>query len=272
MARIGLLCCLLAGLAACSSPPPPRPPAAFEQIDATDRAAWRAARDGDWLAARNLFEQSRRLHQAQDDMAGTAMATINLSTAQHQLGNDEQALRLLDAILADHLMPYPAQLRGHAAFRKSVILADRGQEREASAALDAAQALCTGSCDLAAGIANLRARLALMHKDYPGALTLAKRAADAAGNEKDELANARRCAAAAEAAMGQNEQALADYQAALELDRQTGASSHIAEDLEGAAKVLGALKRTDEAAAYAHRAAAVRDAIAARTASTRPAP
>ncbi len=264
MTHKGLLCLLaLAGLAACSSPPPPRPPAALEQMAASDKAAWRAARDGDWAAARSLFEQARRLHQAQDDVAGVATATINLSTAQHHLGNDEEALRLLNIVLADAAMPYPAPLRANAAFRKAVIMADRGQEREANAALDASQQLC-GSCQLAAGISNLRARLALAKGDYAAALKLAKSAADAAGGEKEELANARRHSAFAEAALGQNEEALAHYQAALELDKQMGISARIAEDLEGAAKALERLGRRNEAASYAHRAAAVRDMVRGR--------
>jgi tetratricopeptide (TPR) repeat protein len=255
------LCLLLAGMAACSSSPPPRPPAPVEQMNAVDKAASRAARDGDWLAARTLFEQSRRLHQAQDDMAGSATATINLASVYHHLGKNDIALQLLDSIASEPSLPYPAQLRSVAAFRKSVILADDGQQSAAAAALDDAVQGCPKSCDFMAGVNNLRARLALAKKDHASALTLAKAAADAAGGDKSELANARRYAGDAEIGLQHNEPALEHYLAALELDKQMGLSERIAEDLDGAAKALARLGRKDEAEAYARRAAVVRAAL-----------
>ncbi len=249
---------LLAGMvASCSSPPPPRPPAPLEQMNAVDKAASRAARDGDWLAARTLFEQSRRLHQAQDDVAGSAAATISLASVYHRLGKNDTALQLLDGIVSDTSLPYPAQLRSVAAFRKSVILADDGQQSAAAAALEDAVQNCSRSCELMAGIANLRARLALAKKDYASALAMAKEAADAAAGDKSELANARRYAGDAEIGLQHNERALENYLAALELDKQLGLSGRIAEDLDGAAKALDRLGRKQEAETYARRAAAV---------------
>ncbi len=261
MTRNGVLCLLVAGVAACSSPPPPRPPAVLERVSSTDKAAWRAARDGDWAAARALFDESRRLHQAQDDIAGTGGAIINLATADHRLGNDGQALGLLDGVMRSTEIAYPAALRADAGFRKAVILADVGKGSDAAAALDGAEVLCAKPCALTAGINNLRARLALSTENYAAALKFAQNAGDAARDDKPELANARRYAAAAELALGQNAQAQAHYQAALELDKQLGASGRIAEDLEGAAKALERQGHKEEAASYNRRAAAVRDAL-----------
>ena len=258
--RTGLLCALLAGLAACSSAPPPRPPAALERANAADKEAHRAMRDGDLAVARNLFELTLRLQQSQDNLPGVATAAINLAVVYHRLGNDDLALRLLDAIFNDTLTPYPAELRAAAAFRKAVILVDSGN-KEAAAALENAAKSCSGSCEFVPGIHNLRARMALGKGDYAAVRKLSKDAADAAGDHKDELANAKRYAATAEAALGQHNQALEHYLAALELDKQLGIGGRIAEDLDGIAKALAQLGRKDESAAYAHRAAAAHDAL-----------
>ncbi len=225
-------------------------------------------RDGDFNAARALFEQELRLQRSLDNLPGIAMASINLSTAQHRLGNDDEALRLLDDIAGDALVPYPAEFRATANFRKAVILFDAGKPEVAAAALDAVMRGCGRSCNLKAGVFNLRARMALARKDYAAVLDHAGAAADAAGDQPEELANAKRLTATAEAAQGQHSRALEHYLAALELDKQQGRAGRIADDLEGAAAAATQLGRKDEAAGYARRAAAARGTRAPRTASS----
>lgn len=260
MMRTGLLFLLLAGLVSCSSAPPPRLPAALERANTADKEAHRAMRDGDLAVARNLFEQSLRLQQSLDNLPGVASEAINLAVVYHRMGNDDIALRLLDGILGDSLTPYPSELRATAAFRKAVILADGGHQ-DAAAALEAAAQMCMGSCELTSGIYNLRARMALAKGEYATAMKLSKEAADTAGDHKEELANARRYSAAAEAALGQYNLALEHYLAALELDKPLGMGGRIAEDLDGAAMALAQLGRKGESASYARRASAAHDAI-----------
>jgi tetratricopeptide (TPR) repeat protein len=254
-------CLLLAGLAACSSAPPPRQPAMIERAGTLEQQGYAMMRDGNPNAASNLFEQELRLQQSLDNLPGIATAAINLSTAYHLLGNDEPALRLLDDIGSDAQIPYPAELRATALFRRAVILQDAGRTGEAVSALDAAENLCSGSCSLVAGIRNMRARMALSKGDYPAALDLAKAAANAAGDQKSELANAQRVSAAAEFALGHQERALQQYHAALEIDKQLGLGGRIADDLDGVARTLAQLGRKDEATGYARRAAAAHAAI-----------
>jgi len=258
--RVLLVCLPLALLAACSSPAPPRPPAVLESANNADQQARRALRDGDFPVARNLFEQSLRLQQSLDNLPGIASAAINLAAVYHAMNNDDVALSLLDGILADRLAPYPADLRAVAAFRKAVILVD-GKNKDAPAAVEAAAQLCASSCEFKAGLYNLRARMALGSQDYAAAASQAKLAADASGDDKEELANARRHSGAASFALGQPGPALEHYLAALELDKQLGAPRRIAEDLRGASVALDRLGRKDEAASYARRAAAAHDAI-----------
>ncbi len=262
MNRILLSCLPLLLLSACSSPAPPAPPAAVERASSTDREAKRALRDGDLAVARNLFEQSLRLQQSLDNLPGVATAAINLAAVHHKMNNDEAALRLLDGIVQDKLVPYPAELRAMAAFRRAVILVDGGS-KDAPAAVAAAAQLCAKSCAYTAGLYNLRARLALAGKDYAAAAGFAGSAADAAGDSKEELANARRNQAAAEYALGQAAPALEHYLAALEIDKQLGLPRRIAEDLGGVSRALEKLGRKDEAASYARRAAAAQDALRA---------
>ncbi len=258
--RAGLLCLPLLLMAACTSAPPPRPPVALEQATSADRQARRAFGEGDLVAARNLFEQSLRLQQSLDNLPGVGAAAINLAVVYHGMKNDAMALRLLDSILADKVTPYPAELRTTAAFRKAVIMVDGGNN-EASAAVDAAAQMCGKSCELTPGLDNLRARMALGKKEYAAALNYSREAADAAGDRKEELANARRHSGAAEAALHQHDRALEHYLAALELDKQLGMPRRIAEDLDGVARALAELGRKEEAASYARRAAAAHDAI-----------
>lgn len=251
---------LIGALAACSGTAPPRPPAAVERAAVLDREARFAMRDGDLVQARNLFEQSLRLEQSLDDFSGIATASINLAAVYHRLKNDDMALRLLDAILGDKLVPYPAELRAAAAFRKAVILVDKGADGEA-AAVETAGRLCGNPCEFTPGLYNLHARLALQKKDYAAALSFAKSAQDGAGQNTDELANARRNAAAAEAGLNRHAAALDHYLAALALDKELALPERIAGDLDGASRELKQLGRTDESASYARRAAAAHDAL-----------
>jgi tetratricopeptide (TPR) repeat protein len=255
MLLTGLLAALL--LASCGSAPQ-RPPVALEQARAADKSAHRAMRDGDLVWARELFAQSLALQQSLDNLAGSAIAMINLATVSHRLDDDAAALRLLDRILADGALSYPAELRAAAAFRKAVILADIGRPVEAESALALAAKECAQPCKLRPGMDNLRARLELLKGNTVAALELAKQAM--VGAEKEELANAWRISASAGAALGQHGAALAHYQAALELDKELGLSARIAEDLNGVALMLRQLGRKEEAEGYARRAAAVIEA------------
>lgn len=261
--RNAAFCLAAALLAACGSAPPPRVPIALERAASAEREARRALRDGDLDVARNLFEQSLRLRQSLDDLPGVAAAAISLATVYHRLKNDDMAVRLLDGILADRLTPYPVELRQAAAFEKAVILADEAKP-QAAAAVEAAAQACTKSCEFTPGLYNLRARIAIGQKEFAAAQNYAKEAADTAGGNGEELANARRNAALAETGLGQHGAAFEHYLAALELDKQLGLSKRIAEDLDGVAGALKRLGRKDEADSYARRAAAAHDALQGR--------
>ncbi len=248
----GLLAVLLTS---CGSAPQ-RPPAALEQAQSADKSARRALREGDLVRARALFAETLTLQQSLDNLPAVATALINLSTVAHRQHDDAAALGLLDRVLAGG-PPYPAQMRAAAAFRKAVIQLDAGRTGEAESALALAEKECAEPCALRPGFLNLQARLAMGRADYAAALALVQPITAKMEMDKEELGNARRIAAAAEAALGRQEAALGDYQAALELDKELGLSSRIAEDLGGIASALARLGRKDEAEGYARRAQAV---------------
>lgn len=253
-----LLALLLAALTACGSVPP-RQPFALEQAKKAEQAAHRALHDGDLKRAQELFRQSMLIQQSLDNLAASAMAAINLSSVSHSLAEDAAALELLDHVLTESTAQIPSELRAVAAFRKGIILADAGKSAEAESALQLAILTCNRECAYISGMNNLRARLALSRGDYEAALSTAISVIKS-GAEKEELANALRIAAAAEAAQGRTEEALAHYQAALELDKALALSTRIAEDLAGIGKAFEKLGNKSEADAFAHRAAAVKAA------------
>jgi len=249
---------LLVFLAACGSPPP-RQPAAMERAIKADQAAHRALHDGDLMRARELFKQSMLTQQSLDNLPATAMTAINLSYVSHKLGDEGAALLLLDDVLSQGNAQIPSELRIAAAFRKGIILADSGKAAEAELALQLADQSCNKRCTFTAGINNLSARLALAKGNFEAALSTAKNVISATG-EKEELANAQRIAAAAESALNQNETALKNYSAALDLDKELALSARIYEDLTGIASVLEKLGRKSEADDFARRAVTVKAA------------
>lgn len=249
---------LLGFITACGSAPL-RQPLAIEQANKADHEAHRALRDGDLLRARELFRKTMLMQQALDNLPASALAAINLSSVSHKLADDETALGILDAILVDTTARIPSELRAAAAFRKGIILADKGNTAEAEAALQLANQECNRQCAFTSGMKNLAARLALEKGEFALALTQAKGVIGSSA-EKEELANAQRITATAESALKQHESALARYQFALELDKELGLSSRVAEDLRGIASVLEKLGRKPEAEIYARRAETVTSA------------
>ena len=250
---------LLLGLITACGSAPPRQPLAIEQANKADHEAHRALRDGDLLRARELFRKAMLMQQALDNQPASVMAAINLASVSHKLADDATALGLLNAILADVTVGIPSELRAAAAFRKGIILADKGKIAEAETALQRANQECNRQCAFTSGMKNLGARLALAKGEFALALTQAKSVISSSA-EKEELANAQRIAATAESALQQHESALAHYQLALELDKELGLSPRIVEDLKGIASVLEKLGRKPEAEIYARRAEAVTSA------------
>ncbi len=246
-------------LAACGSPQH-RPSLVLWKAQKADQTAHRAMREGNLVRAREMFMQALLLQQSLDNHDAVAVTSLNLAVVEHRLGNDGIAMQHLDRLLAGDAMLYSPDLRSSAALRKAVIQLDSGEGEQAAATLQQAANECPAQCGHAAGIINLRARIALKKGDNATALQLAKSAMAAPGIEKEELANAHRMSGAAESALGQHTAALNHYQTALEMDKELGISTRIFSDLSGIAKVLEQLGRTEEAEAYARRAMAVNEA------------
>lgn len=250
--KLGFSALLFFLIAACGSSPK-RLPLAIEQAKKTDQVAHRALGDGDLMLAREMFKQVMLLQRSMDNIPAATMAAINLSSVNHKLGNTDESLLLLDQILTDHTSLLPLDLKATAAFRKGIILADNGRDEEANSALQLAKDACINPCVLTAGINNLRARLMMKKGNFAAALAIVQGVMSTA-TEKEEQANAKRIAGAANAALGQHKAAEADYNSALILDKELALSARIADDLLGISKALSDQGRVAEADEYAHRA------------------
>lgn len=250
-------------LSACGSTPQSVQPIAVDQVREAELEAHRAMRNGDLSRARELFTQAILLQKSMDNLFGEAMETINLATVLHKLGDDQEAIDLLDKILGQGAISFSTEWRSAAAFRKAVILTDESDGKQTAAiesALQHVESECDKPCVYTSGISNLRARLALQKGDNSSALQLTKATLESSTAGKEEIANARRISAAAEMAEGHFESALTHYNVALAMDKELGNSSRIALDLNGAAKALEQLGRKAEAEDYGHRAAIVIEA------------
>ena len=256
---IGFILLMTGMLAACGSAPVTRPPQVIEQALAADKDARRALRSGDLLRAKSDFAKALALQQSQDDAAGAATSLINLATVNHQLHDDQAALDWLDKILMEKVVIYPPESYLTASFRKAVILTNMAKLSEADSALQLSEKQCAQKCTLRFGIDTLRARLTLLKGDAEGALLLGQAVSKETEAGKEEQANALRVVAAAEEKLARNESALQHYQSALEMDKSSGLSIRIGEDLTGMARVSTLLGRDQESAVYARRAALVNE-------------
>jgi len=253
-----LLFCFLFSLSACgSSTPPAREPQLLEKLHAAEKDARHALNGGELQRAQHSFNKALTLQQSLDDTAGAAVTMINLGTVAHQLREDEAALAWLDKILLEKTPLYPADSQLTAAFRKAVILTNLGRLAEADTSLQAAEKSCDKKCGQRFNIDTLRARIFLLKGNAEAALALAQAVNKAAEAGKEEQANALRVQASAEEKLQRYADALAHYQAALEMDKPLGLSSRIAEDLNGLARTAKLLGREQDAAAYARRASLV---------------
>ncbi len=251
---------LLAGmLAACGSAPVPPLPQALVQAQAADKDARRALRNGELLHAQHDFAKTLALQQSLDDEAGAATSLINLATVTHQLHDDEAALTWLDKILQEKALIYPPESILTAAFRKAVILTNLGRLGEADSALQLSEKLCEKKCTLRFSIVVLHARILLLKDHAEDALALAETVSVETEAGKEEQANALRVIAAGEEKLARYASALQHYQITLDMDKSSGLSTRIAEDLNGMARVLIRLGRDLEAASYAQRAVLVNE-------------
>jgi len=213
-----------------------------------------AFRQGDFALARDEYQKSLAIHRSVENQEGVAREIMNLSLMSRRLGNSSDAYAALDQILSGSGLPFNDRQCAEAAYRKASFYLDDADEAKARIWAGKALDLCRG-CPAEGRIYNLQARMALLARPAES-MQLARRALAlnrSIGNKLEE-ANSQRLIADAAFQAGDYTSAQAAYDAALQLDKETGAAEKIALDLMGLGRVLARQGKRKEAREYFQRA------------------
>jgi len=213
-----------------------------------------AFRQGDFALARDEFQKSLSIHRSVENQEGVAGELMNLSLVYRRLGNSSDAHGALDQILSGPGLPFDDKQRAEAAYRKASLYLDDADDAQARNWASRALDLCR-ACPAEGRIFNLQARMTLSARPA-GSMQLARRALTlnrSAGNKIEE-ANSQRLIADAAYQTQDYSAAQAAYEAALLLDKETGAAEKIALDLMGLGRSLARQGKRKEAMDYFQRA------------------
>jgi len=213
-----------------------------------------AFRQGNFALARDEYQKSLSIHRSVENQEGVAGELMNLSLVYRRLGNSSDAHGALDQILSGHGLAFDERLRAEAAYRKASYYLDDADDAQARLWAGRALDLCRG-CPAEGRIYNLQARMALSARPAKS-IQLARRALTlnrSAGNKIEE-ANSHRLIADAAYQTQDYPAAQAAYEAALQLDKESGAAEKIALDLMGLGRSLARQGKRKEAREYFQRA------------------
>jgi len=213
-----------------------------------------AFRQGDFALARDEFQKSLAIHRSVENQEGVAGELMNLSLVYRRLGNSSDAYAALDQILSGPGLPFDEKLRAEAAYRKASFYLDDADDAQARVWAGRALNFCR-ACPAEGRIYNLQARMALLARPAES-MQFARRALTlnrSAGNKTEE-ANSHRLIADVAYQTHEYSVAQAAYQAALLLDKETGAAEKIALDLMGLGRGLARQGKRKEAIDYFQRA------------------
>jgi tetratricopeptide (TPR) repeat protein len=275
-------------LAGCASAPPPDP-LSRQWAQAMQRGHQALARDEAAQAERE-YTRARWLAESIDNRPGRAEAVLSLAAAIEAGGRDAEALALLQALLAaDEGLSPAGRVVAHG--RAGALCLSLSTPECAQRHVQAAHALCAGTCEHRHAVGVLRARWALSTGQVDQAQELATQAlaqlpAAAPTTEPTgrrllgERANALRLLArvhlvraqgapagapaqgAQAVAHAQAAQAIAHAQDALEIDRSLGRAAHALASLDLLAEAHERRGDAVQAGQWRERAALARQAAA----------
>jgi tetratricopeptide (TPR) repeat protein len=240
-------------MAGCVSSAPKLTPQQEAAIEYNQRGE-AAFRQGEYALARDEYQKSLAIHRSVENQEGVARELMNLSLVYRRLNNSSEAHAALDQILSGPGLAFDDKQRAEAAYRKANYYLDDADDAQARIWASKALDLCRG-CPAEGRIYNLQARMALSAR--PGeSMQFARRALAlnrSIGNKLEE-ANSQRLIADAAFQAGDYASAQAAYDAALQLDKETGAAEKIALDLMGVGRGLARQGKRKEAMDYFQRA------------------
>ncbi len=268
----GSISALVLLLVACAGTPPAEPVRAQRQAIALNQSARAAFERGDFMRARQLYEQALATDTSIENADGIAMNALSLAQVHQMLGEPDAAQRYLDRVLEDSDLRIPRERKAEAAARKAILALASNDTTATDRWADTGIKLCAGSCSAQAALLNLHARAALARVDNSAAIEWATRAQSAASDERGrtERANALRIIGEARLALGEQRAAIQSLEQALALDKALGLPQRIYSDLMLLGRTHAGLGEREAARGYYRRSLAVanaaNDADGARTA------
>ena len=260
---IALLAILTLGLGGCGHAPEKPANARLNQAIQFNQNGLRALQNGDPATAAGHFEAALRLDVSIENYDGIVSDRLYLARALEAKGDPLAARKQLDALLAE-TFPLTAAQRAQTKTALALWALRRGKLDEAGRMADDALQACAGTCNNAAPILNIQARLALERGDSSTALAAATSALQMLPNPDQlaERANALRTIGLAKLLRGEAPAALESLQQALSLDRELGLPERIVDDLLQLRRVHLALGNASEANEIYRRALTVAEASA----------
>ena len=247
---------------ACATPKPPPEPLAKSRLAEAEARAAALARTGDYPAAATFYGDALRMATALENADAIAANAINLSVVEQWLGRNDEARRALAAVLDDPRTPFSERRMLQAELRRAILELSVNNVGAAAVWAGQAEQRCAGlSCDYAATILNVRAQVELQSGHPADAERLAAAAADHAGSNPTERANALRTIGRARQAQGEPAAAIDPLQRALALDRELGDPRKILADLSELSRAADAAGDTRTASDYRERSLAVSRAM-----------
>jgi tetratricopeptide (TPR) repeat protein len=247
---------------ACATPKPPAEPLAKSRLAEAEGRAAAFARSGDYASAARFYAEALRMATALENADAVAANAINLSVVQQWLGHNDEARRALAAVLDDPRTPFSERRKLQAELRRAIL--ELSVNNVGAAAIWAAQAeqRCASlSCEYASTILNVRAQVELESARAAEAERLAGAAAEHAGPNAAERANALRTMGRARHAQGHSAAAIEPLQRALALDRELGDPRKILADLSELSRAADAAGDARAALDYRERSLAVSRAM-----------
>jgi tetratricopeptide (TPR) repeat protein len=247
---------------ACAAPKPPAEPLAKSRLAEAEGRAAAFARSGDYASAARFYADALRMATALENADAIAANAINLSVVQQWLGHNDDARRALAAVLDDPRTPFSERRKLQAELRRAIL--ELSVNNVGAAAIWAAQAeqRCASlSCEYASTILNVRAQVELESARAAEAERLAGAAAEHAGPNAAERANALRTMGRARHAQGNSAAAIEPLQRALALDRELGDPRKILADLSELSRAADAAGDARAALDYRERGLAVSRAM-----------
>jgi tetratricopeptide (TPR) repeat protein len=248
--------------AGCATPKPPPEPLAKSRLAEAEARAAALARSGDYAAAAKFYGDALRMATALENADAIAANAINLSVVEQWLGQNDDARKALAAVLDDPRTPFSERRKLQAELRRAILELSVNNVGAAAVWAGQAERRCAGlSCEYAATILNVRAQVELQSAHAADAERLAAAAAERAGSNPTEQANALRTMGRARQAQGQAAAAIEPLQRALALDRELGDPRKILADLSELSRAADAAGDTRAASDYRERSLAVSRAM-----------